>query len=342
MNLQTIHQTKIWAEFRKEAKQEKYFQIDCGSNGTVYIQKMPLPRGMCWLYCSRGPAFKNFSEKAVTDFLNKVREIAKKENAVFLRIEPPFEKNTNEGNEYEKIIHELGFTPAHASHQPVATLIIDLQQSLEKILADMKQKGRYNIKLAEKKGVKVYKSKDVKKDIGKFYQILKDTWDRDAFLGHDKEFYEKMLKILSTEKHAELYLAEYNDEPICGIITAYFGDTATYYYGASSNKYREVMAPYLVQWAAIQDAKNAGYKYYDFFGIAPEGVKNHPWKGVTEFKLKFGGRYTEYVKAREFIFKPIWYRAIKIIKKLKGVSHTPWVSSTIPPHLFLASKQHLL
>jgi lipid II:glycine glycyltransferase (peptidoglycan interpeptide bridge formation enzyme) len=322
MNLQTIHQTKIWAQFRKEAKNEECFEIDCGKNGIAYLQKMPLPKGLCWLYCNRGPAFKDFSQKTINDFLEKVREIAKKEKVVFLRIEPAFEKNTKEGDEYEKMIKKIGFKPAHASHQPIATLIIDLQQSFEKILADMKQKGRYNIKLAEKKGVKVYKSKDIEKDIEKFYAVLKDTWDRDAFLGHDKNFYEKMLKILGKEKHAQLYLAEYEGQPICGIIITHFGDTVTYYYGASSNKFREVMAPYLVQWTAIQDAKNAGYKYYDFFGIAPEGAKNHPWKGVTEFKLKFGGQYTEYVKAREFVFKPLWFRAIKLIKKLKRVSHT--------------------
>jgi len=315
MNLQTIHQTKIWAEFRKEAKNEKYFEIACGGNGIAYVQKMPLPRGMCWLYCNRGPAFKDFTEEMVGCFLSKVKEIAKKENAVFLRIEPAFEKNTDEANEYEKIIRHLGFKVAHASHQPVATLIIDLKQPLETILAGMKQKGRYNIKLAEKKGVKVYKSKDIKKDIEKFYAVLKDTWERDVFLGHDKNFYEKMLKTLGGN-HADLYLAEYNGAPICGIITTYFGDTATYYYGASSNKFREVMAPYLVQWAAIQDAKNAGYKFYDFFGIAPPDAKKHPWKGVTEFKLKFGGRVVEYVKAREYVFKPMWFRAMKIVKRI--------------------------
>ncbi|MBN1494942.1 peptidoglycan bridge formation glycyltransferase FemA/FemB family protein [Candidatus Peregrinibacteria bacterium] len=322
MNLQTIHQTKIWAEFRKQAKQEKYFEIDCGINGIAYIQKMPLPRGMCWLYCSRGPAFKDFSQKAVQDFLEKVGGLANKEKAIFLRIEPPFIQDVKEGDEYEKLIKKNGFRIAHASHQPVATLIIELTQPLEKILADMKQKGRYNIKLAEKKGVKVYRSTDIQKDTEKFYAILKETWNRDEFLGHDKEFYKKMLEVLGSQKHAALYMAEYKGEPVCGIITTYFGDTATYYYGASSNKYREVMAPYLVQWTAICDAKKAGYKYYDFFGIAPEGAKKHPWQGVTEFKLKFGGRRIKYVKAREYIFKPLWYRAMKFVKKLKGVSHT--------------------
>jgi peptidoglycan pentaglycine glycine transferase (the first glycine) len=315
MNLETIHQTKIWAEFRLASKKEKYFEIDCGKAGSVYVQKMPLPRGMCWLYCNRGPAFKDFSEQIVGEFLNKIREIAKKENAVFLRIEPPFEKNTDEGKEYEKMISKTGFKKAHASHQPECTLVLDLARSIEQILAGMKQKGRYNIKIAEKRGVKIHESKDVES----YYKILEQTLARDKFSGHEKDFYKKMIEILGPQHHAKMYLAEYEKEIIAGMILTYYKDTAIYYYGASSNKYREVMAPYLLQWTAIKDAKERGFKYYDFLGIAPPEAKNHPWAGVTDFKLKFGGRTVEYVKAREFVFKPFWYWIIRIVKRIKGV-----------------------
>ena len=315
MNLETIHQTKIWAEFRKAAKNEKYFEVDIAKEGKVYIQKMSLPRGMCWLYCNRGPAFKEFSEKNLKEFLNKIREIAKRENAVFLRIEPPFEKNTEEGKEYKKTISRAGFKHAHASHQPECTLIIDLDQPLEKILAGMKQKGRYNIKIAEKHGVKINESSDVEA----YFKILEQTLARDKFSGHEQNFYKKILEILGKENHSKMYLAEYKNEIIAGMILTYFKDTAIYYYGASSNKYREVMAPYLLQWTAIKDAKERGYKYYDFLGVAPPDAKNHPWAGVTDFKLKFGGRVVEYEKAREYIFKPFWYWIIRIVKKIKGI-----------------------
>ena len=317
MNLETIHQTKIWAELRKEAKGEKYFEVECGKEGTVYVQKMALPHGMCWLYCNRGPAFKDFSQENVGEFMKKIREIAKKENAVFLRIEPPFEKNTDEGKDYEKMISKtgFGFRIAHASHQPECTLVLDLTQSLEQILAGMKQKGRYNIKLAEKKGVKIHESKDV----DAYFKILTQTLKRDKFSGHEKDFYKKMIEILGPQHHTKMYLAEYEKEIIAGMILTYYKDTAIYYYGASSDQYREVMAPYLLQWTAIKDAKERGFKYYDFLGIAPPGAKNHPWAGVTEFKLKFGGRTVEYVKAREYVFKPFWYWIIRIVKRIKGI-----------------------
>jgi len=315
MNLETIHQTKIWAEFRLATKCEKYFEIECGKVGIVFVQKMALPHGMCWLYCNRGPAFKDFSKENISEFLKQIREIAKKENAVFVRIEPPFEKNSDEGKEYEKNISDARFKIAHASHQPVRTLVLDLSQTLDRILASMKQKGRYNIKIAEKKGVKIHESKDVES----YYKILEQTLARDKFSGHKKDFYEKMLEILGSHHHAKMYLAEYEKEIIAGMILTYYKDTAIYYYGASSNKNREVMAPYLLQWTAIKDAKERGFKHYDFLGIAPPDAKNHPWAGVTDFKLKFGGRTVEYVKAREFVFKPLWYRIIRIVKKIKRV-----------------------
>ena len=77
------------------------------------------------------------------------------------------------------------------------------------------------------------------------------------------------------------------------------------------------MAPYLLQWHAICEAKKLGFAHYDFLGIAPSGSKNHPWQGVTDFKLKFGGEIVNYVKAKEFVFKPLWYFIIRLVKKIK-------------------------
>jgi lipid II:glycine glycyltransferase (peptidoglycan interpeptide bridge formation enzyme) len=127
-----------------------------------------------------------------------------------------------------------------------------------------------------------------------------------------------MIEILGEKDFAKMYLAEYEGETIAGVIVTFYEDTATYYYGASSNKHRNVMAPYLLQWHAIKEAKSRNMKKYDFLGISPPDAKNHPWQGVTEFKMKFGGEIVEYVKAKEFIFKPFWYWVIRIVKKLKG------------------------
>lgn len=138
---------------------------------------------------------------------------------------------------------------------------------------------------------------------------------------------------------AKLYLAEHGGKVLAGMIATYFRDTATYYFGASSNENRHTMAPYLLHWQAIQDARAAGYHYYDFFGIAPEnqrdpisktggiskvpGISNanhpHPWQKVTEFKLKFGGERVNYYPAQEIVYQPFWYTLIRFAKWARGI-----------------------
>ena len=151
-----------------------------------------------------------------------------------------------------------------------------------------------------------------------FYKILQETTKRDKFVGHKKEFYQKMLDDLSKKDMAKLYEAEYEGETIAGILVTFYKDTATYYYGASSNRFRNVMAPYLLQWHAMQEAKKRGMKYYDFLGISPPDEKNHPWKGVTAFKTKFGGEIVEFVRAREYLFKPFLYWLMVVLKKIRN------------------------
>ncbi len=306
--MNTIEQTTTWAEFRKQAKSEFFWEIQHGNNQAI-IQKMPLPKGLCWLYCNRGPD----STKDLADFLKEAKKIAKKEKAVFLRIEPPIQLDTPESKEYEKMAKKLKLRKAHASHQPECTRIIDLIKSEEEILKDMKQKGRYNIRLAKKKGVTVKESKDT----GQFYEILQETVQRDGFIPHNKEFYQKLIDALEPEGMAKLYVAEYDGQIIAGLLATFHGDTATYYYGASSNTHRNVMAPYLLQWHAMREAKSKGFSKYDFLGIAPPDSKNHPWAGVSSFKKKFGGETVQYVKAKEFVFKPFWYWLIRLVKKIK-------------------------
>lgn len=277
-----IEQTKNWAEFRKSAKGENFYEID-----GVFVQKMPLPMGKCWLYVNRG------------DIVN-LTDLAKKTDAVFARFEHPYQKH-----EFDPKLRA-----AHAHYQPDTTLIIDLTKSNEEILAQMKPKGRYNIKLALKKNVQIREEPNA----DEFYKLLQQTTERDKFHGHNKEFYQKMIDMVDD---AKLYIAEYEGEPIAGLIATFYKDTATYYYGASSNKHRNVMAPYLLQWSTILEAKDRGCKYYDFLGIAPEGSKGHAWEGVTAFKRKFGGEVVRYAEYKELVFKPFWYWVLRLIKWIR-------------------------
>lgn len=355
---------------------------------SALVIRQRLPFNKCWIYCPRGP-LADFSgqtaqgAEALELLFQKISELASQENAVFFRFDSTHERS--------------GCVPAHAHHQPENTLILDISEDPEKILQQMKPKGRYNIKVAQKHGVNIRViSAHEQSDLQSFYDLIQQTTSRDGFSGHNKKYYEDMLQTLGPD-HAKLYLAEYWPEqktpaasnhqsqtvvphaassshptapplmpaptsllppvPLAAAIVTYFKDTATYYFGASSNQHRNVMAPYLLHWQAILDARTNGYKYYDFFGISPtrersecahnkvdaataapnpersEGqtradapsrlfprpLKPHPWASVTEFKLKFGGKRVDYLPAQEIVYKPFWYAIVRLTKWLKKI-----------------------
>lgn len=345
--LASIHQTSLWGRFQaKIPSRGKYWIIALTEGahdkntpekiiaGTVLIRHA-LHKGYCWLYAPRGPLLDYENEKAAKEqmqmFLEEAKQIAKKEKAVFLRIDPLLDRHIQYDGQLS--MHRssgdpfLGFRPVLYGFQPQHTLVLDLKKSEEELLREMKPKGRYNIKIAEQKGVKIREiddsnSKNFAHDLDTFYDLILQTTSRDNFSGHNKNFYKNFLETLKPAKKNTLYLAQYNGKIIAGILMTFFGKTATYYYGASGNENRNVMAPYLLQWHAIKEAKKNGLEIYDFFGIAPSelGVFQHahPWQGVTDFKRKFGGQEISFAPAQEYPFKKFLYFLYGLYKKIKN------------------------
>jgi len=304
--LGNIHQASMWADFQSDTEgrgETKIFGVKDGDIvvAAACVVKQKLPFGLCWYFVPRGPLCN--SQKDFDALMGGIYAMAKRSKSVFIRIEPP-------SSDYD-FISGWGHK-AHAHYYPQHSLMINLDTTEEEILKQMKPKGRYNIKVAEKSGVVV----KVSKNVADFYQIFEETTERDKFSGHSLKYYEKMVDTLGD--HVKLYLAEVEGKVVAGIIVTFYKDTAIYYFGASSNEYRNCMAPYLLQWTAMKDAKKTGMKSYDLFGIAPEGEPNHPWAGITDFKMKFGGRRVEYAQAREKIVSPFWYFAIRIRKLIAG------------------------
>jgi len=367
----SIHQTSRWAHFQSNvAARDKFWIIGIFEDsreliaGTVLIRHK-MPKGYTWLYAPRGPLLdydnpaKAREQMAV--LLAKIKEIAKDEKTIFLRIDPLIEIQDSAKQQAsaknpqitktdlrkqsplnkKKTLHFPKFHFSHLGYQPEDTLILNIEKSNDEILAQMKEKGRYNIRLATKKGVKIEEveagSKESQAQIQSYFDILQETLERDKFHGHGISFYKNMVDKLApkTKKSAiedgfsRMLIAYYDDPqtkkriPISGMIATFYKDTGTYYFGASSNAHRNVMAPYLLQWTAIQLAKSLGLTKYDLLGIAPEtpkdplGPKKHHWRGVTEFKRKFGGNYVKYLPPQDFAFRPLLYRAYSFTKKLR-------------------------
>ena len=315
-----------WGEFQ-ESLGRKIWRLGDGENWQAFVVKYDLPLGKNYLYCPAGPIISNVKAQSakpqlkVQNFLNELRKIAIREKSIFLRIEPFWGKGETLRQAQGINFNYLKFIKSDGGQRILKTLTLDLNKSEDELLAEMKQKTRYNIRLAEKQGVKIKVSNNLEKDIDIFYQLAKETAKRDGFDIHLKEHYEKMLSVgrhemLDQVRHdngvnVKLFLAEYQNKIIAANIVVFFGSRASYLHGASSNEHRNLMAPYLLQWEQIKEAKNRGCQIYDFWGI---NEKN--WPGVTRFKKGFGGKEIDYVGTYDYVFNKKWYWIYRFAKFL--------------------------
>lgn len=201
-------------------------------------------------------------------------------------------------------------SPRH--EQPEATRIVDISKDDETILARMHQKGRYNIKVAQKNGITVRLSREIQA----YYDLMKQTGERDRFGIKPLKHYKAFLEHLS----GTFLLLAYKDEtPVAGLLGCVHGTTGIYYYGASSYEHRALMAPYLLQWEAMQYCRKQGCLSYDLLGVAPEGSgADHPWAGISSFKEKFGGAFVSYQQERQIVLKPLASKLIQLKRKILG------------------------
>ena len=289
----------------------------------LMLIKKPVAANKYYYYCPRGLIWqKEYQDKRVNLYgaLLKKLKIELKD-AVFLRTCPPAEfKNYMHG-----FMQRFGFSkPKILIHtkEPGKTLILDLTKSQKEILAEMHHKTRYNIRLAEKKGVKVREMNKMTRlnDIGLLYNLLKQTGKRNKIHIYDKNYYAKLINYFTDNDESlklKLYVAEYKNKPLAAMLVVYFGHTATYLHGASGDEHRELMPNHLIQWTAINQAKEAGMEVYDFLGISD---KNPHWKGVTRFKKGFGGRTITFLGTWDYVLDKKWYKIFRLLKIFKKIT----------------------
>jgi len=217
---------------------------------------------------------------------------------------------------------KLAIVKTKTDIQPPDTTLIDLTKSEDELLSAMRSKWRYNIRLAQKKGVVVraYRAKSDKADVSSldfdaaraldiFYELYKTTASRDGIAIHAKKYYEDLFALSASHKDAPLitvYIASHEGENLASIITLFSESEAVYLYGASSNAKRNLMPAYLLQWTAICDAKSYGAAVYDFYGMPPSDDKNHPMYGLYLFKTGFGGRIVHRPGSLDFPLSPLY------------------------------------
>ena len=296
-----------WGQFQK-ALGKKVWRFEISQDNLVIAEiqmikeTFPLKR-KSFFYIPFGPVFKENiqteKKKEIFDLLfRKITQIAKKEKAIFLRIEPR-----------SPLFEEENFEIPPRRIQPQKTLLLDLRKEEEDIFKNFTYKVRYNIRLSERKGIKI-EFKD--EYLPEFYELIKKTAKKDQFRPFDEKYYKRLFDIISKDFKVKLCLANYKGRIIAANILIFFGKDSIGVHGASDWKYKALKAPNLLQWERIRFSKNSGYERYNFWGIDEK-----KWPGLTFFKKGFGGEEFMYPEGRDIVFQDFWYRAYKLLRKIK-------------------------
>ncbi|MDR0663034.1 MAG: peptidoglycan bridge formation glycyltransferase FemA/FemB family protein [Spirochaetaceae bacterium] len=329
-NAETFLQSDFWGAFKGSfAWKPHAFRAvwrDGGEKPLLALYRT-LAAGRGFAYVPWGPdvpASFSASPEARTELLLETARALKSflpGSTAFIRFDPPW---FSAGDEAAPRIFKP-FCRAASDIQPPDTVIIDIKPPLDLILARMKPKWRYNIKLGAKK---TRVSRADTHGLDTFYALLTETARRDRIAVHGIAYYKGLFDTAASHAGVDtrLYLAEADGKPLAGIITLFRGKTAVYLYGASSSLNRNLMAAYALQWQAIRDAKDAGCTEYDLFGIPPLDSPKHPMAGLYLFKTGFGGRIIHrpgsWDYPVDFLFTKFFWAAEKFRKTLRGIHKT--------------------
>ena len=290
-----ILQTWEWGEVKRSQGWEP-IRMAVEDEGKIVAQVSILKRKLpytnkCIFYAPRGPIIGDF-------LLEAIKKEAKKHGAIVLKIDPEIEN--------DEIFKKQGFRRQRGQIQPRATFFIDLTCDLDTLILSFEEKTRYNIRLAERKGVQV---KELSGQVGVdvFHELYRETAGRDNFLIHPKSYYQKIFNLMGPAGMVRIFIAYFEDEPIAATINFAFGGRIWYMYGASKSSHRNVMPNHALHWEIIKKAKEEGFKLYDLWGIPSNPHPNHPLYGVYRFKKGFNGRLIKYVGCLDLVYDPLFY-----------------------------------
>lgn len=271
------------------------------------------------LYAPKGPLLDWTNEPLRTRVLNDMQSFAKQQRAIFIKMDPDVELGRGvpgtEGDIIDQngqaVMAELkrrGWGYAFDQIQFQNTVLIDLHSTEEEMLARMKPKTRYNVRLAEKKGVSLRVG--TLEDLPALYKIYAETSVRDGFVIRDEEYYMTVWKLFMDSNQPTVIplIAEVDGEVVAAIFLFMFGEKAYYVYGMSRNAHREKMPTYLLQWEAIKIAKSRGCEIYDLWGAPEVFDESDSMWGVYRFKEGLGGEVVRTLGAYDFAPNKLLYK----------------------------------
>ncbi len=306
--VQSILQTRVWADFKSRHSWTMH-EI----NGLFFL-KRTLPFKQHLLYAPEIP----FEKRALPALIKNTRQLSRHQNVFVTRLEflEPW------SGDKCAILSHLGLVRSFEEIQPEFRQWVDLDPDEPAILAQMKQKGRYNIHLAKKHDIKVTTETDPQI----FLKLFRATARRDGFSIRADHYYIDLIETLQSAKMGELRVAWYNQTPLAALIVSYYDGLASYLYGASSSLKRELMAPYLLHWEAMREAKKRGCHTYDLLAIAPFAnsiphtsnfVLQKKYAGITRFKQQFGGRPVHLLGSWDLVYNPLIYQTFRFLENIR-------------------------
>lgn len=303
-------QTAEWGELKRAFGWEVERLVIGNWGAQILFRRLPL--GFTMGYMPK-PVFSEQVSASSGEFWRAVDEVCRKKRAVFLKIEPD-EWQSTASRLWRDAPKSGDFALRVSPHniQPPRTIIVSLEGTEEEILGRMKQKCRYNVRLAEKKGVNVRSWNDLEG----FHRMMTLTGGRDGFGVHSLEYYRKAYELFSPSGMADLLVAEFESRPVAALMVFRLAKRAYYLYGASSGEERSRMPTYLLQWRAMQWAKARGCAEYDLWGVpdfdeetleAQFETRHDGLWGVYRFKRGFGGQVRRAAQALDRVYLPLFY-----------------------------------
>lgn len=295
-----LTQSWEWGEFREKTgvgvlRLGEFQNGKLGAAWQVFFHKIP-PASWTVGYLPR-------PVKMTAELLESLKKFGRQNNALFLKIEP----SVPHLPQYPQPPQKPGRPVL-----PVHTFLLDLTLPEEELLKKMHEKTRYNIRLAQKHGIRVEEKED-QKSLEIFLNFLEETEKRQGFYTHPKDYFLKQWQILKPEKMMHLLMAYYQKTPLGGILLLRFKDKLYYTYGGSSEAHREKMPNHLLHWEAIKLGKKLGCKTYDFWGAYLQKPEpSDPWYGLYRFKAGFGGKLVSYPETFDLIINPLGYKLYRI------------------------------
>lgn len=314
-----ILQTSAWGQLKGAFGWEAQ-TVRVGEQGALILFRR-LPLGLTLGYIPRGPLADWNNSIAIGELMTKLDALCRQRHAICLKWEPDLPDTPANHDQ----LTTLGFRPSPHTVQPRRTLVIDLSGSEADLRARLKQKTRYNVGLASKKEIVVTASADIEA----FAQLMTMTGQRDGFGTHSAEYYRRAYALFHPLGQCELFMAHYHSEPLAGVMAFATGRRAWYFYGASSNKERNRMAPYLAQWEAMRWAKAQGALTYDLWGVPDENedvlesefeTRHDGLWGVYRFKRGWGGALVRTVGAWDRVYNAPLYQAYLLYLQARGLS----------------------